>query len=83
MEPIPITQARDCLGDLAARVLYGHERIILTRHNKKLALVPIEDLEALEAMEDALDIRAADAAHKEAELHGTIGWEEVKKELGL
>lgn len=80
---ISITKARDHLGDLACRVVYNKERIVLTIHNKQLALVPIEDLEALEAMEDREDILAAEAAKNEIEEHGTISWEKMKKELDL
>ena len=83
MEQISITKARDHLGDLASRVVYNRERIVLTKHNKRLALVPIEDLEALEAMEDREDILAAEAAKKEIEEYGTISWEEMKKELDI
>jgi prevent-host-death family protein len=83
MEKISITKARDHLGDLANRVVYNRERIVLTKHNRQLALVPIEDLEALEAMEDREDILAAEAAKKEIEEQGAISWEDMKKELDL
>lgn len=44
-----MTQARAELAELVSRVGYTGERIILTRHGKPLAaLVPVEDLEALE-----------------------------------
>lgn len=47
---IPVTRARDELAELINRVAYGHERIILTRHSKPVAvLVPPVDLERLES----------------------------------
>lgn len=51
MVRLPATQLRDDMTDLLNRVAYGHERIILRRYGKDLvALVPLEDLEVLEAM---------------------------------
>lgn len=44
-----MTQARAELAELVNRVGYTGERILLTRHGKPLAaLVPVEDLEALD-----------------------------------
>jgi prevent-host-death family protein len=49
---IPFTQARASLADLVGRVAYGGERVVLTRHGRRaVALVPITDLERLEAMD--------------------------------
>ncbi|MFG3249882.1 type II toxin-antitoxin system Phd/YefM family antitoxin [Streptomyces sp. NPDC048187] len=46
---IPVTQARAELADLINRVVYGGERVIVTRHGKPLvALVSAADLERLE-----------------------------------
>ncbi|KIF73331.1 prevent-host-death protein [Streptomyces sp. 150FB] len=46
---IPVTQARAELADLINRVVYGDERVIVTRHGKPLvALVSAADLERLE-----------------------------------
>ncbi|MFJ8667434.1 type II toxin-antitoxin system Phd/YefM family antitoxin [Streptomyces sp. NPDC093600] len=50
---IPVTQARAELADLINRVVYGGERVVVTRHGKPLvALVSAADLERLEADED-------------------------------
>jgi prevent-host-death family protein len=44
-----VTQARAELAELVNRVGYTGERIVLTRHGRPFAaLVPVEDLEALE-----------------------------------
>ncbi|QLH20015.1 type II toxin-antitoxin system Phd/YefM family antitoxin [Streptomyces sp. Rer75] len=49
---IPVTQARAELADLINRVVYGGERVVLTRHGKPLvALVSSADLQRLDAVE--------------------------------
>ncbi len=48
---IPVTQARAELAELINRVVYGGERVVVTRHGKPLvALVSAADLERLEAL---------------------------------
>ncbi|RST16045.1 type II toxin-antitoxin system Phd/YefM family antitoxin [Streptomyces sp. WAC05374] len=50
---IPVTQARAELADLINRVVYGGERVVVTRHGKPLvALVSAADLERLEAQQE-------------------------------
>ncbi|MDT4986042.1 MAG: hypothetical protein QOI74_136, partial [Micromonosporaceae bacterium] len=50
---IPVTQARAEFADLVNRVVYGAERVVLTRHGKSIvALVSAADLERLEALQD-------------------------------
>ena len=67
-----------------SRVEYGGERVAVTRHGKPVAaVVPLEDLEILEALEDALDLNGAQKALAEVRKRGSIPWEQVKKELGL
>lgn len=64
------------------RVAFGKERIIVQRQGKQLAaLVPIEDLEALEAFEDRLWVELADEAVRD--LRPSIPLEQVRQELGL
>ncbi|MGW2211639.1 type II toxin-antitoxin system Phd/YefM family antitoxin [Streptomyces sp. NPDC001781] len=49
---IPVTQARAELADLINRVVYGGERVVVTRHGRALvALVSAADLERLEALD--------------------------------
>lgn len=79
-----ISDARRDFDDLCDRVAHGSERVIIERHGStRVALVPLEDLELLEELEDRLDLRAALAALKEAEEQGTVSAEELKQELGL
>ncbi|WFB10767.1 type II toxin-antitoxin system Phd/YefM family antitoxin [Streptomyces sp. LX-29] len=49
---IPVTQARSELAELINRVVYGGERVVVTRHGKPLvALVSAAELERLESAE--------------------------------
>ena len=78
---ISTTKSRQRFAATVNRVAHRGERVVLERRGKPLAaLVPVEDLEILEKLEDRLDIEAARAALKEP---GTVPWKKVKKELGL
>lgn len=57
MNSIPISDARKQLSDLGNRVSMRGERIVIGRQGKDLfALVPMEDLDLLERLEDKLDL---------------------------
>jgi prevent-host-death family protein len=80
MTTIPISEARERLGELGNRVALRGERIVVARRGKGLfALVPLEDLELLERLEDEQDLREIRRRRKEP----TKPWAQVKKELGL
>ena len=80
MTTIPISEAREHLADLGNRVSLRGERVVVERRGKNLfALVPVEDLELLERLEDRLDLDAIRAAKDMP----TKPWAEVKKALGL
>ncbi|MEA2510883.1 MAG: hypothetical protein QOJ59_370 [Thermomicrobiales bacterium] len=85
MASISTVEARERFAEVVNRAAFGQERIVLTRRGKALAaVVPIEDLEWMQELEDRLDIEEALAALKEArEEGGTISAEELKTELGL
>ncbi|MCE5318729.1 MAG: type II toxin-antitoxin system Phd/YefM family antitoxin [Parachlamydia sp.] len=83
MKSISVTQARKDLGDIFGEVSYYKERIILTNHKKRVAIVPIEDLELLEALENEEDIRQAQLALNEVKKKGSIPFAEMKKRVGL
>jgi prevent-host-death family protein len=54
MDTIGIAEIKRSISTIINRVTFGHERIILTSRGKpKAALVSIEDLQKLEAMESA------------------------------
>ncbi|MFF4555666.1 type II toxin-antitoxin system Phd/YefM family antitoxin [Streptomyces sp. NPDC001422] len=53
---IPVTRARAELAELINRVVYGGERVVVTRHGKPLvALVSAADLERLEELHGSAD----------------------------
>ena len=84
MAKISVTEAREDFSEVINQVNYTGERIVLHRRGKALAaLIPMADLEMLEAIEDSIDVEQAQKALKEAAKKGTIPWAKLKKELGL
>jgi prevent-host-death family protein len=80
MTRIAASEAREKLATILNEVAFGGERILLHRHGKDVAaVVPIEDLELLEALEDKMDLGLARKAL--AEKGSRVKWEELKKEL--
>lgn len=64
-ETVTVTKARENFADLLGEVRFGHKRIKLTSNGKNIgAIIPLEDLELLEAIEDKIDIELADKADK-------------------
>ncbi|MFF0225237.1 type II toxin-antitoxin system Phd/YefM family antitoxin [Streptomyces sp. NPDC004629] len=69
---IPVTQARAELADLINRVVYGGERVVVTRHGKPLvALVSAADLERLEELPDPADDQVVSSVSSVREVAGT------------
>ena len=82
MKRVNMHQARVELTDLVNEVHYGGKRIAIGRRNKELAvLVPIEDAELLERLEDQEDLKAALRSLKKG--GKPIPWATAKKALGL
>ncbi|MGH8907564.1 MAG: hypothetical protein ACRD0K_13815 [Egibacteraceae bacterium] len=88
MPSMPAQQYEDGLAhdvDLDAvirRVVEDDDRVVIHRGKYTVAVMPVEDLELLEAFEDARD--AADLARARAEDDGQrIPWAEVQARLGL
>jgi prevent-host-death family protein len=76
------------LGELINRVQYRYERVRVTRRGKPvMALVPLEDLELLEkvldALEDEMDIPLIKERLQDFEKADGVPWELVKSERGL
>jgi prevent-host-death family protein len=56
MTTITASMARNNFQDLLNRVGFGRERILVERHGKAIAaVISLEDLKRLEALEDAFD----------------------------
>ncbi|MFJ8793980.1 type II toxin-antitoxin system Phd/YefM family antitoxin [Streptomyces sp. NPDC102462] len=69
---IPVTQARAELADLINRVVYGGERVVVTRHGKPLvALVSAADLERLEELPEPADEQVVSSVSSIREAAGT------------
>ncbi len=84
MARVSAGQARKDFSSTLNRVAYGRERLILHRRGKDVAaLVPVQDLALLEALEDRVDLDDARAALAEAREKGTIPWAKIKADLGL
>ncbi len=80
MTTITISEAREHLADLGNRVSLRGERVVVERRGRNLfALVPVEDVELLERLEDQMDLDAIRAARKEP----SVPFAKLKKELGL
>jgi prevent-host-death family protein len=57
MSRIAVIDARKDLAEILNRAAYGKERVVLTRRGKDVAaIVPIDDLNVLEAIEDHMDL---------------------------
>jgi prevent-host-death family protein len=81
-----IAEIRNNMADALNRVAYQGERIVLKRRGRGVAaIISIEDLAFLEAMEDAEDLKAVRKVIAEMKRTGEKPrpWAEVKKELGL
>lgn len=65
---ISTAEARNHFSEVINRAAYGKERIVLTRRGKDIVgVVPVEDVELLQRLEDQIDIKLADAIKKEIE----------------
>jgi prevent-host-death family protein len=75
-------KAREQFSSTLDRVVKNGERVVLERKGKRVAaLVPLEDLELIERLEDEIDVREARKAL--ADKSPSVPWEQVKRELGL
>lgn len=78
---VNVGEVRNTFAEYVNRASYRGERIIIQRRGKPVAaLVPIEDVELLERLEDEADIKAAKKARKEK---GGVPLSEIKARLGM
>ena len=82
MPRLTMTAARRELPEAVNKLVYGNgEPIVLSRRGKDVAaIVPIEDLQLIEELEDRMLSEKAKKALKEK---GRIPWGKIKKDLGL
>jgi prevent-host-death family protein len=79
-----VSEARESFSVTVNRVAFGGERVVLTRHGRRVAaVVPIEDLELLEQLEDARDLDDVRTALADIANRERIGWDDLKAQLGL
>lgn len=82
MMKINTSQARIDLAEIANRVQYRHERVVLTKYNKAVAaIVSVEDLRLIEMIEDRMDLE--DAKKVLADSGERIPFDEIRRRLDL
>lgn len=81
MKMLAASEVRESFAEILNRVAYQGERVVMHRRGKPVAaLVPLEDLATLEALENERDLAAARKALREK---GSVPIEKLKAELGL
>jgi prevent-host-death family protein len=81
---IGVSQARESFAELVNRAAYGGERVLVSRRGRPIAaIVPINDIEFMERMEDQLDLQAAQEALADPANAVTYPLRQVETELGL
>lgn len=72
---------RESFAEYVSKVAFTGRRIVVKRHGRpRAAIVSIEDLELLRALEDRIDLKAALRALRTGK---TSPWAKVKTDLGL
>ncbi len=83
-EEFSFSEARNHLADIANAVIYAGKRAVLTRKGKKVvAIVSMEDLEALRAIEDKIDLEDIKKVLADIKKNGTISLEAIKRKHKL
>lgn len=82
MRDVTTAEARKNLSDLLNRVAYSRERVVVTRHGREIAaIVPVEDLNLLDRLRDALSHSDADDALRELAEGTSVSWASLRDEL--
>ena len=75
---------RKNLAGAINRVAFGKERLVITRHGKRIcAIVPMEDLTLMERIRDVAKRQDVKLALAERSEGATVSWGALKRELGL
>ncbi|MDQ2731476.1 MAG: type II toxin-antitoxin system prevent-host-death family antitoxin [Armatimonadota bacterium] len=85
LQQMSATAVRNHFSDVVHGAAHGGHHTIICRGERRLAaVIPIEDYDAMEAMEDAYATRALDEAKVDPiNLQPMLTIEQVKVELGL
>ena len=84
MAALTVSKAREVFAETVNRVAYTKERVMVERRGKAVAaMVPVEDVELLQFLEDHMDLDDARTAIAEAKKKGSKSFSVLKKELGL
>lgn len=84
MPAVSTVVARNEFSTVLNRAAFGKERVILARRGKAIAaIVPMEDVKLLRALEDRADLADAIAAEREALEKGTTSLADLKRDLAL
>ena len=84
MPAVSTVEARNEFSTVLNRAAFGKERVILARRGKAIAaIVPMDDVKLLRALEDRADLADAIAAEREALEKGTTSLADLKRELAL
>lgn len=82
MTRLAANEARRDFAEALNQVAYKGDRIVIHRRGKDVAvLIPVEDLDLLESLEDAIDVEEARKSLQEP--GESIPLTQVKKRLGL
>lgn len=80
-DTISVTKMRENLAEIIGEVRFAHKRIKLTSNGKNVgAIIPLEDLELLEVLEDKIDIELVEQASKDGQFYSL---DQVLEENGL
>lgn len=84
MTRLNASEVRNDFAVTLNRVAYGKDRVVLHRRGKDLAaIIPMDDLALLEALEDYMDVEEARKALADPRNRKRIPWTKVKTKLGL
>ena len=84
MPAVSTVEARNEFSTVLNRAAFGKERVILARRGKAIAaIVPMDDVKLLRALEDRADLADAIAAEREALEKGTTSLADLKRALAL
>ena len=82
MGRMSFTQVRQDLAEALNPVAYSGERVLIHRRDRDVAAL-VSVFELLQAIEDRLDVEAADQAVADPDNQERTAWSDVKKALGL